>query len=78
MQTLRKAEPVEHQHDQPAADDADEAAEDRLLGERRGHVLPRPLAQHQELDQHQREKHREWIVAAGLHLEGGADARAKA
>ncbi len=76
MQALRQSEPVEREHDQAPAQDADEATQNRLPGEHAQHVLPGAFARQQEFDQQQREKHRERIVAAGFDLQNGADPRA--
>ena len=44
VQALRQAEPVEHQHDRAPAQDAEEGAEDRLLGQHRRDLVPRLAA----------------------------------
>ncbi len=64
-------------HDGAPAEHADDGAEHGLLGKHGQHVLPRAFAEREKLDQDDREQHRERIVAAGFHLEGGADPRAQ-
>ena len=77
MQALRKADPVEHDDDQASPQDAEDAGQDRFLGERTEDVLPGFLACQQILDQQQGQQHGEGIVASGFDLERGADARAQ-
>ena len=78
VQALRQREPVEHEHDGPPAENADDGAEHGLLGQHRQHVSPRPFARRQILDQKDGEQDRERIVAAGFDLERSADAGAQA
>ena len=75
VQPLRQRDLVERQHHQPAADHPDDETEHGFPEKLRHHMADRALAHRDQLDQHQGEKHREWIVGAGFHFQRGADAR---
>ena len=77
VQALRQHEPVEHQRDDSPAAIADDAAENRRRAGTSQRVRPALVADQQDLDQQQGEKHRERIVGAGLDLERRAHARAQ-
>ncbi len=74
VQALRQRDTIERNHHGPPADDADDGAEHGLAAEFEGDMRGRAVPDRDELDQHQREEHREWIVAAGLGLQRCADA----
>ena len=77
VQALRQRQPVEHQRDDPPAGDADDAAEHRIAHEGHQRMRPALVADQQDLDQQQRQEHRERIVGAGFHFQRGAHARAQ-
>ncbi len=78
MQALRQLQAVEHQHHGAAAEPADDAADDRLLGQQDVAISPHDLLPgKQDFDQDDGEEDRERIVDAGLDLERRADARAQ-
>ncbi len=75
VQALRQVEPVEHQHHQPAAEIADQAAEHEFAGQQHGDAAPRPVAEQQVFDQRDGEEDRDRIVEPGFDLQRGVDAR---
>ncbi len=77
VQALRQREAVEHQSDDAAAGDADDAAEHRIAQEYHQRMRPALVADQQELHQQQREKDRERIVGAGFDFQRCAHARAQ-
>ena len=77
VQALRQRHAVERDHDQPAADHADDGAEDRLAGEFQRDVRGRALPARDEFHQHQGEEDRKRIVGAGFSLQRRADPRAQ-
>ena len=77
VQALRQRHAIERQHDEAAADHADDRAEKRLAGEFHRNMRERTRAARDELDQHQREKDREGIVGAGFGFQRRTDARAQ-
>ncbi len=77
MQALRQRHPIERQHHQTAAEDADDGAEHGLAAEFERNMPCRAFADRNQFDQHQREKYRERIVGAGFGLQRRADAGAQ-
>ena len=75
MKSLRQGEPVEHDRHDAAAQNADDRTEDGLLGKRACDRRPRPVADQQDLDQHDGEEHGERIIGAGFDFERRADPR---
>ena len=75
VQPLRQRHLVEADHHQAAADDAEQRAEHGLANQFDHEMRERAVADRDQLDQHQGQEHRERIVAAGLRLQRGADAR---
>ncbi len=78
MQALRQRHPVEREHHEPAAGHADDGAKHGLAAEFERDMQSRTFADRNQLNQHQREKHRERIVGAGFDLQRCADARTQA
>ena len=77
VQPLRQRDPVQGHDHQPAADQADDQPQHRLLKEFSQHMRGRTVTQGDQFDQHQGEEHRERVVGAGLDLQRRPDTRAQ-
>ena len=75
MQALRQRQSVEHQSNDLAAGETDNAAEDGIAQESHHSMRPALIADQQDLYQQQGKKHRERIIGAGFHFQHGAHAR---
>jgi hypothetical protein len=75
VQALRKRDAVEGNDDRVTAENPDGGADQSLFGQHAGDRCPRLIADQQQFDQLDGEKHREWIVGGRLDFECGGDAR---
>jgi hypothetical protein len=75
VQALRERDPVERQHHQPSANDAEERAQKPFPRELDCDMRGRRVPARDVLDQHQREEDCERIVRAGFGFQRRADAR---